>query len=272
VRGRVFSDRDTAASPQVVVVNETFVSRYSRDADPIGRRLQLGAGAPPVEIIGVVGPVQQRVNYGNYEPVTPLPAAYVPAGQVGDGGFRMAHTWFSPSWIVRASDPRMSIVPAMREALREVDPLLPFNQFRTMDEVRGEAVMMARIQAALLGTLAVVALFLCSLGIYGMVANSVAERRREFGVRLALGATPLQIIRSATAPAVALSVGGAVAGLLIAAGGARLMRQLVFGVAIGDPLTFGLAAGVVILTACVAAFVPVARTLRTNVVATLNSR
>jgi predicted permease len=270
--GRVFSDGDTAASPRVVVVNETFVSRYSRDADPIGRRLQLGAGAPPVEIIGVVGPIQQRVNFGNSGPVTSPPAAYVPASQVDDAGFRIAHTWFNPSWIVRASVPRATVVPAMQQALREIDPLLPFNKFRTIDDVRNEAVMMARVQAALLGALAVIALLLCSLGVYGLVANSVAERRREFGVRMALGATSLQIIKSATGPALALSVGGAVGGLLLAAAGARVMQQLVFGVSVGDPLTFGLAGGIVIVTACVAALVPVMRTLRTNVVATLNNR
>jgi len=203
--------------------------------------------------------------------VTVFPAAYVPASQFGDADFTLAHTWFEPSWIVRTTGASPSIVGTLQHALREVDPQLPFNKFRTLDDVRGDAVMVARIEALLLGAFATLALLLCALGVYGLVAQSVVERRRELGVRIALGASPAALLRTAVTSGVAMALAGAALGLVMAAAVVRVMQGLVFGVAVRDPLTFAGATALVILTACAASVIPAVRTLRLNVATVLNA-
>ena len=105
-------------------------------------------------IVGVAGDVQQKVGFGNFGPFGAAPASYVPHAQVSNGFVTMVHTWFSPSWIVRLSGPQEGIVAQMQQAVESVDPLLPVAKFRTLDDVRGEAVATPRAQALLLGTLA----------------------------------------------------------------------------------------------------------------------
>src|SRR5439155_12311640 len=144
-----------------------------------------------------------------------------------DAGFRLVHTWFLPSWIVRGAAPSRDLIAAMRDALHNVDPQLPFNRFRTLDDVRDEAVTVQRLEAAVLGGLALIAMLLATIGQYGLIASSVAQRHRELGVRIALGATPLQAVRTATAPGIALGATGVAIGLVLAAAGARVMQRLV---------------------------------------------
>jgi predicted permease len=274
LRGREFDDRDTSTSPSVVAVNDAFVRQYSRDVDPIGRRLRLGGpSAPTLQIVGVVGTIQQLSTFGNLGPVAALPAVYVPAAQFGDGqgGFTLAHTWFQPSWIIRTNGP-MAIIPSLQRAIREIDSRLTFNKFRTIEDVQGEAMAPSRIQALLLTALAGIALALCVAGVYGLVANSVVERRRELGVRMALGATPAQTVKTAAAAGVGLTLCGTAVGMLLSLLAAGLMRQMVFGVPVNDPLTLLAAAGIVVLTACAAAIVPALRTLRLNITTVLNNR
>jgi len=137
--------------------------------------------------------------------------------------------------------------------------------------VRGDAVMVARIEALLLGTFAAMALLLCALGVYGLVAQSVVERRRELGVRIALGATPAAVLRTAVTSGVAMALAGTALGLVIAAAVARVMQGLVFGVAVRDPLTFVGATALVMLTACAASIIPAVPMLRLNVATVLNA-
>jgi putative ABC transport system permease protein len=269
LRGRVFTDGDTAISPPVIVVNEAFTRRYSRDTEPVGRRLVLGSAGTALEIIGMVGAIQQKVGFDGYGPVAPMPAAYVPVSQQSDGGFRLVHTWFSPSWIVRGTATSRDIITAMRSALQGVDPQLPFNKFRTLDDVRDQAVIVQRVQAGVLAALAALSMLLAMIGVYGLVASSVGQRTRELGVRMALGATPFQVVRTATAPGIALGAAGVAIGLVLAAAGARVMQRLVFGVSVDDPVTFGVAALVVLLMTCVGALAPAVRILRLNVITAL---
>ena len=262
LRGRTLAAGDTATSDQVIVVNEAFVRRYSPDADPLGR--QMTSSGAPRTIVGIVGDIQQKVSFGNFGPIAPTPAAFVPAAQLSGGFFTQVHTWFSPSWIVRLSGPQEGVVRQMETAVRNVDPLLPFAKVRTLDDVRGEAVKTERAQAMLLGTLAGLALVLAAVGLYGLVASSVAERTRELGIRIALGATRSRTIADAAAPGFVLAVIGVVVGLLVARAGASVMQSLVFGVSIHDPLTFALAGGIVFGVAIVATLVPALRIARLN--------
>jgi predicted permease len=269
LRGRVFDDRDTSTSPLVVAVNDAFVRQYGGDREVLGRLLRLGGPTAPFEIVGVVGSIQQQSNCGIAGPVAAMPGAYVPAQQFG--GFTLAHTWFQPSWIVRTSGP-VSIAPGMQRALRDVDPVLTFRRFRTIEEVRNEAMATPRMQAVLLGALAGIALALCIAGVYGVVANGVVERRRELGIRVALGATPARTLQTAVAGGIGLALGGAAIGVGLAFAVTRVMRQMVYGVPVNDPLTLIAAAVLVVVTASAAAIVPALRTLKLNTAAILSSR
>ena len=262
VRGRAFTASDGASAPPVIIVNQAFVRRHSPDQDPIGR--QIASGGMTRTIVGIAGDVQQKVAFGNFGPFGAAPASYVPEAQISNGFVTMVHTWFSPSWIVRLSGPQEGIVAQMQQAVASVDPLLPVVKFRTLDDVRGEAVAAPRAQALLLGTLAGLALLLAAVGLYGLVANSVAERTRELGIRMALGASSRQAVASAALPGLTLAAAGAAMGGVAARFGAAPLQHLVWGVAVTDPLTFVLAIGTVLIVAATAALVPALRIVRLN--------
>jgi predicted permease len=269
VRGRAFAPSDGAGAPPVMIVNQAFVRQHSPDEDPIGR--QIVSGGVTRTIVGIEGDVQQKVAFGNFGPFGTPPAAMVPASQVSSGFVTMAHTWFSPSWIVRLSAPQEGIIAQMQKAVASVDPLLPVVKFRTLDDVRGEAVATPRAQAMLLGTLAGLALLLAAVGLYGLVASSVAERTRELGVRMALGASPRQTIASAALPGFLLALAGVAIGGAAARLGASTLRHLVWGVSVADPLTFAAAIGVVLAVAAIAALVPALRIVRLNPIKALRA-
>jgi putative ABC transport system permease protein len=262
VRGRAFTPADGSAAPPVIIVNQAFARRHSPNEDPIGRQVQSGGVART--IVGVAGDVPQKVGFGSFGPFGAAPAAYVPEAQVSDGFVTMAHTWFSPSWIVRLSGPQAGIVAQMQQAVEAVDPMLPIAKFRSLDDVRGEAVATPRAQALLLGTLAGLALVLAAVGLYGLVANAVAERRRELGIRIALGASSRQAVITAAVPGFALAVAGVAIGGIAARAGATTLRHLVWGVSVADPLTFAAAIGTVLGVAAIAALVPALRIVRLN--------
>jgi predicted permease len=262
VRGRVFTPADSAGAPPVIVVNQAFVRRHSPDEDPIGR--QIVSGGVTRTIVGIAGDVQQKTTFGNFGPFGAPPAAFVPASQVSNGFVTMAHTWFSPSWIVRLSAPQEGIVAQMQKAVASVDPLLPVVKFRTLDDIRGEAAATPRAQALLLSTLAGLALLLSAVGLYGLVANGIAERTRELGIRMALGASSRRTIVSAALPGFLLAVAGVAIGGVAARLGASALRRLVWGVSVADPLTFAVAIGVVLAVAAMAALVPALRIARLN--------
>jgi ABC-type antimicrobial peptide transport system permease subunit len=176
----------------------------------------------------------------------------------------MVHTWFSPSWVVRRSGWKPGIASEMQRAVQSVDPLLPFAKFRTLDDVRGETLAMQRAQAMLLSVLAALALVLAAVGLYGLVANSVTARTRELGIRLALGATAPRAVAVAAGPGIALALVGVVIGLGAARVAARVVQQFVWGVTIGDPLTFAVTAAVVFAVAAIASLVPALRIVRLN--------
>jgi len=272
LRGRVFTAADNSTANKAAIVSERFVRMYLSGDDPLGRHLDLGGGGleDKVEIVGVVGDIQQKSGWGeDYGPVAAMPDIYVPAAQTFDQFLQVVHTWFTPSWIVRTSGPPEGVIAGMQRALAAVDPQLPFAGFHSMDDVRYHALAGERFQAALLGALAALALLLAAVGIYGMIANSVAERRRELGIRLALGATVAQAMRAVAWPGVALALAGVAAGSVLAAFASRLLRHIVWGVRPGDPLTFAAVGLCLLAVAAAASFLPALRVARLNAAETL---
>jgi predicted permease len=269
VRGRVFTTADTTTAAKAVVVNQAFVQRYSRDEDPLGREIAFGNTAWTV--VGVVGDILQRANFGNFGPVAPIPAAYIPASQVSNAMFSTVHTWFSPSWIVRTARGSAEAGAEMQRALHAFDPQMPFAKFRNVSDVRDEAVVEQRAETILLGSLAALAIALAAVGLYGLMASSVSERTRELGIRMALGANARQAVIAAAAPGIGLGVLGIALGLLAARLGSTVMGHLVWGVSTSDPLTFAAAATTVLVVAAVATFIPALRIVRLNPLKALRS-
>ena len=264
LRGRLIDDRDRAESQPVAVVNEAFARRYFHGSDPIGRHL-----APDREIVGVVADVQQRWTFGASAPIGAIRGVYLPAAQLKSGYFQVVHTWFSPSWVVRASGPQSAIAQALRQSVASVDQQLPFAEFRSMEEVRSAAFSLPRLEAVLLAALGGLALLLGAVGIYGLISHSVMERTREFGIRLALGSTARQAILAAARPGIVLTALGIAIGSLLSLGASDSLHALIFGIQPNDLVSFAAAAGTLLMVAVIASLLPSLRIARVNPADTL---
>ncbi|HZQ50620.1 MAG TPA: ABC transporter permease [Bryobacteraceae bacterium] len=270
LRGRVLDERDNAHSARVAVVNEAFVDRYiPRGVDPIGAQMTLLGESEPTEIVGVVGNVRQRTGWGNDGPLPAAPQLYVPASQMSDKFFELVNTWFSPNWIVRTRGDLPGLAYAMRRALQAVDPRLPFSAFHSMSQIRGAGMREQRYQAILFSTFAGLGMLLSALGIYGLIAQSVAQRTREMGIRLALGATVRDVVRTAAAPGITLALAGIAAGLVLALFAVRLLKSMLWGVAPTDPITWIAVPILLLLIAAIASLLPALRLARLDPAQTL---
>jgi hypothetical protein len=269
--GRGFTERDGPATPPVVVVNDTFVRSWAKGINPVGRRITMEA--MKYEIVGIVGDVQV-VNTGisfpgrGSGPLVTSPLVFLLAAQVHDDLFRAAHVWFSPAWSVRAP-PSVDVAQAIQRAINDVDPLLPVVAVRNMSAVQAAATATHRLLMLLISLLAGSAVFLAAVGLYGLIAQSVAERAREFGIRLALGATPWQTIRGVAASGVTLAIVGAVAGIGLSWTTVQIVESLLWGVAAHDASTFVGVAALLLLVAAVASVLPALRILRLDPATTL---
>ena len=264
--GRTFDARDTTASPGVVIVNETFARDYFNGGNPVGHRIAL-AGRDR-EIVGLVGNVQLRPSLGGERsPLAPMPLAYIPLAQVNDGMIRLVHGWFSPSFIVRASN--ANAVTAIRSALDASDPLLPFAKVRAMEEVQSESVAQPRLYMALMLVLSGATVLLVAVGLYGLIASSVAERTREIGIRLALGATSTHAVRSLAMPGLALALAGTALGLVLARAASSLLSAFIFGVTPTDVATYTAVTLLLLTIAAIASVLPALRVVRIDPASTL---
>ena len=270
-KGRAFTDADRSDSLPVAIVNDEFVRRYYKDQEVVGKHLRV-AGAVR-EIVGVIGNARATTSglAGDASPLINPYAVFVPASQVSAGFLRQVHVWFSPSWVVRSSAPVAGLSVSLREAVRSVDPLLPIAKIETMTSVQASALAAQRFMMTLVVGLGAVALLLAAIGIHGLIASSIAERRRELGIRLALGATRSRVLRDVVVPGVSLAAIGVVIGSGAAIAAVRLLRSFLWGVTPNDPLTF---AGVIVLllaVALVASVIPALRVLRLDPALTLRA-
>lgn len=248
LRGRYFNDRDDGARPRVVIVNEAFVRQFFPHEDPIGKQLSPLSNPPkPIEIVGEVRDVKE----GALDSET-RPTLYYPFAQETD-------TYFSVT--ARSSGADASVLSALRETIRKIDPDLLVMRLRSMTEqiADSESAYVHRSVALLVGAFALCALLLGVIGLYGVIAYSVGLRTREVGVRMALGAERGSIYRLILTEAGRLIAIGVVLGVLCSIGAARLIGGLLFGVTSSDAPTLLSVAAILSLCALAASFVPARR-------------
>ncbi len=272
VDGRFLTDTDRGGSPLVAVVNESFARLYSKDQPAIGRRIRISG--IDREIVGVAGNVQQRGSGFSVEgmvqgPIMSPPLVYLPASQAA-ANLLGTHVWFSPVWLVRARSTGEAIA-AIRDAVASVDPLLPVAEPESMEHLMSSAVARHRLMMTLVAVLAGAAVFLAAIGIQGLIAQSVTERRREFGIRMALGATAGQTVRSVALGGIALAAAGAVVGAGLSFWAVRLIEGFLWPARQSDPLTYVAVAAFLLLVATTASLLPALRILKLDPAQTLRT-
>jgi putative ABC transport system permease protein len=256
-QGRVFTDHDTDSTERVVVVNEAFVRRFAPQRDVVGRRLryvwQFGDGLEKEAIIiGVVGDVR---NDGL--DVAPPPRVYESILQ---------HTSVTPAVFLRTrSDVDVKATKeALTQAVHRIDPELPVFGVRTMANLMSASMARRKFSLFLMSVFAVSGLLLAALGIYGVMAFVVSQRAQEFGIRLALGAKPSDILGLAFRPGLILTATGTIVGLGASIVVTRLMSSLLFGVSASDPMTFAVVPALLGIVTMAACFIPARRATRVS--------
>jgi putative ABC transport system permease protein len=264
VAGRSFDERDRAGAPPVAVVSETFARRYFKDVPAIGRHIRVFDTDGSIEIVGIARDVREQGL------VNELPTVmYVPVTQADRAGIAASHLYFPMSWVVRANDTGPELVREIREQIRTLDPRQPFSRFRTMPEVKAASIAGQKFQMTLLALFAGIGLLLASAGLYGLISYSVAQRTREIGIRMALGATHKRILLSVIWSGTGLAIVGVVVGTVAAVGVTRTLQGFVWGVSTLDPMTFGAVAVILTAVAALACLVPAVRAVRLNPVTAL---
>jgi predicted permease len=252
VEGRLIEEADRTDRALVAVVSRSFTERYWPGQSALGRTFRVREEERTV--VGVVGDIKVRGLERTSEP-----QIYVPSGQAADS----IPDFYAPKdLVIRASTPAASLLPAVREIIARVDPEQPISDVRLLREVVEGQTESRRAQLRVLGALAVVALLLTGIGIHGLLAYMVAQRSREIGVRLALGAAPHRVGGMIAGEVVRLAILGGIPGLLAAYWAARGMRALLFGIAPSDPLTFSGGLLIVVLVTCAGGLVPAFRAVR----------
>jgi putative ABC transport system permease protein len=256
-QGRHFAATDLADAPQVAIVNETLVRRHWPNESPLGKRIKLGsAGTGTLRtIVGVVADVRHG---GLHE--APRPTAYVPHAQSATG---------ANAFVIRTTGDPLAALAEVRSAFRSINPVLPFASTTTLEALLDDSLRERRFHLALLGAFATVALLLAALGVYGVMSHATSERTHEIGVRMALGARAVDVLKMVMRQGAVLAVAGAVGGLLGAAAVTRLLRGMLYGVTPLDPLAY-LGAGVLLLVAAgFACYLPARKAARLDPVRAL---
>jgi predicted permease len=259
--GRAFTERDVANAPQVCIVNEEFVRRFLTSRNPIGTIVKVPNMAPgqaPTiarEIVGVIK--QVAIDAGEKERAVEI---YVPMEQ---------NVWYGSAIAIKTAGPPATYASAVRAAISGVDRDQPVTRIRSMDEVAAEATNRPRFRATLVSTFALLSLALAAVGIFSVLTFSVRERTREFGVRLALGATLADILRLVLADSMKIAIAGAIVGLGAATLLTRMLESLLFGITPLDPVALLGAPAILVVIALVASALPALRAIQVDPAVTL---
>jgi putative ABC transport system permease protein len=250
--GRAFDTRDNANAPSVIVVNEAWAKTFfPGQRDVTGRLVRLGGSETISTIVGVAGDVRHD---GLDEP--PQPTIFLPFAQHTDGGMTL---------VVKSSGDPGAATAAVRDAVKAADPTIPVYDISTMHEQVSKSILAQRLSGGMIAVFAAMALVLAMVGVYGLIAYSVAERRHEIGIRLALGAQGGDVRRLVVGQGVRLTMTGVILGLAGAVGIGRVLRGLLFGVTpVHLPTLFAVSA-ILVSVALVASWIPARRAARTDV-------
>jgi putative ABC transport system permease protein len=248
--GRAFTDADRMGAPKVVLVSETAAHTFWPNDSPVGKRIGVSMGGfDTATVVGVVGDVRQRIEAPN------IPEVYLPYAQSPGADFMV---------FVRSSGDAMALTMAVRNAIHEVAPSYPLYDVQTMTARVNKVLARTRYSAVLLTLFAGVALVLAVVGIYGVMSFMVAQRTREVGIRMALGAAQGDVLRIVIGEGVGLAAAGAVVGLVGAIAATRVLRAFVFGVETWDPVTYIAIVALLGVAAAVASWIPARRAMRVS--------
>ena len=252
LRGRVFTSQDDSASVPVVVINQAMARRYWPNEDPIGRRVKFGFYAGPVEwqIVGVVADIRQSAL-----DAPPDPILYMPHAQASSGAM---------SLVLRTQVDAASLGRDVKRLVNELNPEMPVAGIQTLDAVIDESLKPRRFTLVLFGCFAAAALVLAMIGVYGVISQSTAERVREFGLRIALGAQPGDIMRMVLRQGIVAAAAGVLLGLLGAALLTKLIANMLVAVEPLDLPTFAAVSATMLVTAAIACWLPARRATRVD--------
>jgi predicted permease len=250
VEGRMFEDSDRSGAPNVVIINEELARKYWPGENAVGRMLTVGS-APDAPRLTVVGVVSSARHDGPNQPFKL--EAFSSVAQFPVRGMTL---------VLEPARDAAALTGALRQALREVDPLLPTPSIQLMERRVGDAVEVPRLSATLVAMFAVVALLLAALGVYGVMAFTVAQRKREIGVRLAVGANPAGIRRLVLGRGLRLTAVGVGIGLVVALALGRVIESMLFGVSPFDVATMLTVPVILGLVSLLASWIPARRAMR----------
>jgi putative ABC transport system permease protein len=265
IRGRSFTERDTDQAPGVAIVTDQLARQLWPGQDALGKRITLGFGRPEDEpwltVVGVVGDVKQTALGDQTRPAIYAPLLQAPRP------FLIRDLTF----VARAAGDASAVASVMRREIRTVDPALPFARVKTMQELLASSVSEPRFRSVVLGGFASAALALVAVGILGVLAYGVTRRTREIGVRMALGAQRVDVLRLIVRHAVGMTLIGVTAGLIGSIALTRLLTSYLFDVRPIDPATFVAASFILVGVSLAASYVPARRATRVDPLIALRS-
>jgi predicted permease len=270
IRGRVFTETDTANSAHVVLINEAMAKKFWPKEEPIGQVITIGKGVGPEfeepsrQIVGIVASVRET---GLNEP--DVPAIYVPISQVTDGMTALQNRVIPLSWFIRTSAQPFSLSAAIQKELQAASGGLPVAHIRSMDDVVIESTARANFNMTLLTIFAAIALLLAAIGIYGLMAYSVQQRTQEIGIRMALGASSENVRKMVVVQGMILALIGVFIGAAGSLALTRSMASLLYGVKAWDPIVLVSAAVLLSVIALFATYIPARRASRVDPIVSL---
>jgi predicted permease len=265
IRGRDFNEQDGKGAPGVVLINETMARRYWAGKDPIGQAIEIGRGIGPAfedgprRIIGIVADTRDHDLSQPSQPTMMIPLAQQP------GGITRLWLQFGPIfWLIRTRLAPQRVAANVSEQLREASGGLPAGRVRTIDDILSHSIARQKFNMLLLGVFAMAALALTSVGVYGVMAYSVAQRTHEIGIRIALGSQRRDILRLVVGQGLKLTLVGVMIGVAGALALTRLLASLLYGVKPTDPLTFVAVSLILAVVALLACYIPARRATKVD--------